>query len=163
MGVNSFVYERALVKTMSTKNLPIFITETGWSADAISDLSRADYYQQAFNNTWSDNGLVAVTPFLLRANGAFQEFSFFTEDGTSTLQYKMIKSLHKVRGMPVLVQKPPVLLKQQKKVLGLSPDEKNINFAEASTYRNFTNSSQQPKKFSLTNLLTATFRWLIGG
>lgn len=163
MGITSFIYERKLVKSMSVKDLPVFITETGWSANQISDLSRADYYQTAFNNAWSDNGIAAVTPFLLRANGSFKEFSFIAEDGSPSIQYQMFKTLPKVKGMPALVKSPPKLLQQQKRVLGLMDSANNINVAEASSYKDFSNSDKQVNKFSLTNLSLVAFHWLIGG
>lgn len=151
MGIDSFTYERTLVRTMNTRDLPVFITETGWSTKAISTDMQANYYKEAFRDAWSDNGIVAITPFLLKSNGAaFGEFSFLDEDGKPTGQYQMIKSLPKVRGLPVLSLKPPVLLKQQKNVLGTT-----------SIYRDFSKSNEPAKKFSITNIATAAFRWLI--
>ncbi|MBU4017201.1 hypothetical protein KJ980_00525 [Patescibacteria group bacterium] len=161
MGIDSFTYERALIRTMSAKNLPVFITETGWSTDAISPDTQAIYYQEAFRDAWSDTGIVAITPFLLKANGSFSEFSFLDEDGKPTAQYQMIKSLPKIHGLPVLNQKPPKLLRQQKNILGFYAGEQNIAVAQASTYRNFSTNNKELKKFSLTNIAMATFRWLI--
>ncbi len=166
MGINSFNYERNLISSMNGRKLPVFITETGWSSEALSDLVRADYYQKAFNSVWSDNGVAAVTPFLLRANGSFKEFSFFTEDGSPTLQYIMIKSLAKVKGMPVLAKRPPVLLSQQKEVFGIidSPDTvDSIDVAQASVERNFSQYKARKNKFSLSNLSLTVLQWLIGG
>ncbi len=151
MGIDSFTYERALVQSMSSKNLPVFITETGWSTKTISADIQANYYREAFRGAWSDNGIVAITPFLLKSNGeAFTEFSFLDLDGKPTDQYQIIKSLPKVRGLPALSLKPPVLLKQPKNVLGT-----------ASTYRDFSKINKPAKKFSLTNITTAAIRWLI--
>lgn len=161
-GIDSFAYERALVRTMNTKNLPVFITETGWSTKTISTDIQADYYQEAFRNAWSDNDIVAITPFLLKSNGAaFGEFSFLDETGKPTDQYQMIKSLPKVRGLPVLSLKPPVLLRQQKNILGFFTGEGKIAVAEASTYKDFSKSKEPVELFSLTNITTAAFRWLI--
>lgn len=162
MGIDSFTYERALVRSMNAKDLPVFITETGWSTDAVSPEIQANYYQEAFQNTWSDNTIVAITPFLLKSNGAaFGEFSLLDPDGKPTNQYQMIKSLPKVRGLPVVSLKPPVLLKQQKKVLGFYTGEGKIAVAEASTYRDFSQSNKPINKFSMTNIVTASFYWLI--
>jgi hypothetical protein len=151
MGIDSFTYERTLIRSMNTKDLPVFITETGWSTNTVSADIQANYYQEAFRNTWSDNGIVAVTPFLLKSNGAaFGEFSLLDTDGKPTGQYQMIKSLPKIRGLPVLSLKRPVLLKTQKNVLGM-----------ASTYRDFSKNKEPAKLFSLTNITTTAFRWLI--
>jgi len=162
MSISSFDFERNLLKTMSTKNLPIFITETGWSGEKISDLVRADYFQSAFKGAWSDRQIVAVTPFLLKANGAFQEFSFLNEDGSPTLQYEMLKSLSKVRGMPALSKEPPVLLKQQKMILGFSDVAMNIPVAEASVKKDFSNAKNNYKKFSMSRIAVNAFWWLLG-
>lgn len=148
---------------MSSKNHPIFITETGWSGNAISELVRADYYQHAFKNAWSDNGIVAITPFLLRANGQFTEFSFFTSDGKQTLQYQILLALPKVKGTPVLVKKPPVLLQQQRKILGIWIEAvQNTEVARASEYRNFSADTKKPGKFSLATITLTALSWLIG-
>lgn len=68
-----------------TKNLPVFITETGWKhAEGIS-FNRsfpsadqvAEYFQQAFTSAWHSQRIVAVTPFLLNYQEApFDHFSF---------------------------------------------------------------------------------------
>lgn len=162
MSISSFTFERELLKSMSSKKLPVFITETGWTALAINDLERADFYQNAFKNAWSDLEIVAVTPFLLRANGAFQEFSFLDENGNPTPQYKMIKSLSKTKGTPALAKKPADLLKAQKSVLGIADDLLNVNKAEASTYKSYTNVPKPKNKYSPANLSMVALKWLIG-
>lgn len=162
MGTNSFSHERALIQSMSSKNLPVFITETGWSTNSISPDTQAIYYQKAFNDIWSDNSIVAVTPFILKSNGAaFGEFSFLSENGQPNYQYQAIKSLPKTRGLPVLSLKPPSLLKQQKNILGLYTGEKNVATARASTYRDFSKNNLPVKKFSLTTIVTSAFHWLV--
>lgn len=163
MKIDSFTYERTLVRSMNIKNLPVFITETGWSTDTIPPDIQANYYQEAFKNAWSDIGIVAVTPFLLSSNGdAFVEFSLLDSEGKPTAQYQTLKSLPKTQGLPSLSLKPPVLLRQQKKVLGLYADEENIALAQASTYRDFSENNKPVKKFSLANIVTTSFYWLIG-
>jgi hypothetical protein len=170
MGITSFDYERKLIKSMSTKNHPIFITETGWSANEVSDLVRADYYQHAFKNAWSDRNIVAVTPFLLKANGQFTEFSFFTSEGAQTLQYQMVQALPKVKGLPALNKKPPELLQQQKKILSMwsdatKHDSKTIqgpDKANASEYKKFAAQTKKPSKFSLSTMTLTALNWLIG-
>lgn len=160
-GVMSFDFERKLIKSFSGRDVPVFITETGWSTKAILDLTAADYYQRAFKTVWSDNGVVAVTPFLLRANGAFEDFSFIAPDGSQTYQYRMVKSIPKVRGLPALVKNSPNLLQAQKKVLGLQTSRVNINVAEASSYRDFSRNKETKKIFSVTDMLMGTFSWLV--
>ncbi len=162
MGINSFDYERKQVKNMSRKDLPVFITETGWSTNAVSDQTAADYYTQAFNTIWSDTGIAAVTPFLLRANGVFAEFSLIAENGIPSARYQMIKSLPKTRGMPVIIKNPPLLLQHIKNVLGLDDSTLSFDKAEAYEYRNFSKKESGARKFSTANLAMMAFRWLIG-
>ena len=48
------------------KNLPVFITETGWTHNKNGNFGKVDAdYKYAAENIWSDNRIVAVTPFLL--------------------------------------------------------------------------------------------------
>ncbi len=101
MGISSFVYERTLVKSMSNKLLPVFITETGWVSDKVSDDQRAEYYKKAFATVWNDPGVVAVMPFLLQAGaGPFEKFTFIKGNGEKTKQYQVIQEMPKVKGVP---------------------------------------------------------------
>lgn len=105
MSILSFAYERDLAESMTNgKKLPVFITETGWSGEVISQDTLSEYYRIAFSKVWNDPGVVAVTPFLLRADfGPFQKFSFLKSDGF-TKQYEGIKNMQKVKGEPTLNQ-----------------------------------------------------------
>src|SRR5882724_2789065 len=101
MGAGSFKYEQDLINSLDGKLLPVFITETGWSSQTVSDALRIQYYQDAFANIWNDSSIVAITPFLLEANsGPFQKFSFLTATGAATQQYQTIVNLPKVKGTP---------------------------------------------------------------
>lgn len=107
MSINSFQYERQLAENLGGKKLPVFITETGWTSEKVPDAVRGDYYYQALRTTWNDEGIVTVAPFLLRAGGGpFNQFSFLTNDGKETEQYKSVKNFPKVRGTPITP--PPV-------------------------------------------------------
>jgi len=102
-GVGSFKFERDLAKSLSGKDLPTFITETGWSADTVSEEKRIQYYQEAFATIWNDPSIVAITPFLFDArSGPFQKFSFLTETGLVTKQYEMLRDLPKIKGVPLM-------------------------------------------------------------
>lgn len=67
------------------KQLPIFITETGWKHAEGKELDRsfpkadtvAQYFKEAFNGAWGNERIVAVTPFLLNYQDTpFDHFSF---------------------------------------------------------------------------------------
>lgn len=123
MGVASFKYERQFVKETTGKDLPVFITETGWSSNSVDDGQKIHYYQDVFATIWNDPGIVAITPFLLEAqNAAFQQFSFLSGTHSATKQYTMLRNLPKVKGIPTL----PV------KVLAAEVTKKSIQ-AESTT------------------------------
>ncbi|QQG40594.1 MAG: hypothetical protein HYV37_03430 [Candidatus Levyibacteriota bacterium] len=104
-GVASFRYERNLVKTLSGRQLPIFITETGWSRDSVPEPKIENYYQEAFSSIWNDSAIVAITPFLLRAGTPpFDKFSFISENGGNQI-YNVVEKLPKVKGEPILEDK----------------------------------------------------------
>ena len=127
-GINSFKYEKALVQTMTQKDLPIFINETGWSTDTISDSIAANYYKTALSTVWNDPSIVAITPFLLQGRGgAFQKFSFMGINGTFTNQYTTLKNFPKIKGNP----------KSQTKVLAA---ETNTFHSEKESIKDFSKS-----------------------
>jgi hypothetical protein len=104
-SIMSFQYEQAFVESLVDKKLPIFITETGWSNERLSEETRATYYQQAFNGVWKDPSIVTIAPFLLRATGGpFEKFSFLKNDNLKTKQYEAIENAEKQKGKPSLNQ-----------------------------------------------------------
>lgn len=106
MGINSFRYEKNLVIELGAKDLPVFITETGWSMENVSESTAANYFGTAFRSVWTNKDVAAVTPFLLRAGTLpFAYFSLLKEDGSKTLMYKAIEDLPKIKGKPLLSQK----------------------------------------------------------
>lgn len=113
------------------KNLPVFITETGWkhseglnfqpqypSVDTI-----AGYYQKAYEEAWNSSRIIAVTPFLLSyQEPLFDHFSFkrppnsglFIQAPGENLpayypHYEVIKNMPKVAGQPVQENKTTLI------------------------------------------------------
>ncbi len=149
-GVASFMYERNLIRQMSNKSHPIFITETGWSAESVSEDTRVRYYEEAFNTIWNDKDIVAITPFLLQASmGPFEKFTFITKTGTITKQYRFIESLPKVRGVPSYPTRPVSTIRKstKKAVLG---------------EKDFSNYEKYQRSFSLATVMTDIFDHIIG-
>ena len=102
-SISSFKFEQDLAFELSGKNLPIFITETGWSAERISENQIASYFTYAFKNVWSDQNIVAVTPFLLHAgHGPFFQFSLVQEDGSFNKISKSLQRIQKTKGEPAI-------------------------------------------------------------
>ena len=141
--VRTYLWELQLLKTLGvTKELPIFITETGWRHSAgIQKRSSlptpetvSQYYQQAFDIAWNDPRIVAVTPFLLNyQQPPFDHFSFkMFNSHNYHPQYLVLKDMPKVMGQPVLdlppitVELTPVELKPE--ILGESASLKIVGF-----------------------------------
>ncbi len=111
-SVRTWNWELQQLKNLGvTKNLPVFITETGWKhaeglvynyAFPTSETVSA-YYQNAFQNAWENERIVAVTPFLL----SYQEYPFdhfsFKQVKSSDYypQFKTLLELPKLAGKPV--------------------------------------------------------------
>ena len=150
-SIVSFRYERDLAYALSGKKLPVFITETGWTAETVDDARRASYYTHALSDAWSDEGIVAITPFLLKAGGGpFGIFTFLTAEGKTTKQYDVFAKHASVSGRPVLASYPTPLPKKSKRVLGTQI-----------TVKDFRNADKNEKKVSLSLALQSAFEWIM--
>jgi len=104
-SITSFEYELNFIKNLTGKDIPVFITETGWTQDRFSDAQIAKFYETAFLNTWSHKKIVAVTPFLLKAGTApFKQFSLITIENKDSEKFKKISNIKKIKGTPKLTQ-----------------------------------------------------------
>jgi len=104
-SISSFKFEKNLIQSLSSKDLPVFITETGWSHQKIKKELIGEYYKTAFSSVWNDASVVAVTPFLLKAGtDPFLQFSFIEND-SSTPQYTAFQNIKKEEGRPGLTEK----------------------------------------------------------
>jgi len=100
--IDSYRHDLNLIRQFSTKKLPVFITETGWSNQYLSDYQVSLYYQYALKNIWSDPNIVVITPFLLNAqDGPFTVFSFTDKEGRLK-EFAKTFSSYAVNGVPVL-------------------------------------------------------------
>lgn len=105
---DSFLYDLRFVRLFTTKKLPVFITETGWSNKNLSDKQISLYYQYALTHQWSDANIVAITPFLLSAQeGSFEQFSFKGENGTLK-EFSTTISSFAIKGEPKLSKIPEI-------------------------------------------------------
>lgn len=148
MGTGSFHYERQLVQSLSRKALPVFITETGWSTEAVSDATAASYYILALNTAWSDNNIVAITPFLFQGSGGvFEKFTFLRRDGSFTQQYTTLKNLQKIKGKPLF---PPRVL-----------SSKVTANQEPADTKDFSKHKTEETDISISPELRDVFKWLM--
>ena len=147
MGTGSFIHERQLIQEFSSKDLPVFITETGWSSETLSDETRANYLKQAFETIWNDKNVIAVTPFLLQGmGGPFQKFSFLNADHSPTKQFQHLQGMRKIKGSPTLTVK--VLAATTVKVEENLPSKK------------FDETEKSDNKMSRTNVFMNFLRWI---
>lgn len=80
--ISSFETDLNRLQKYTAKNLPVFITETGWSAKYLSEKQIGLYYQYALEKVWNHPQIVTVAPFLLDAkDGPFVPFSFLDKEG----------------------------------------------------------------------------------
>ncbi|MEK9200816.1 MAG: DUF192 domain-containing protein [Patescibacteria group bacterium] len=100
-GPKSYTYELDLLaKAGLPKDKPIFITETG-------TILQNSFYKDAFTSVWTEDNIVAITPFLLFAGSPdFADFSLLDKDHQPKSTYKQILALPKTVGSPLLA--PPV-------------------------------------------------------
>lgn len=102
-SISSFKFEKNLAFELSGKNLPVFITETGWSDEKASESQIGQYFTYAFENIWSDQNIVAVTPFLLQAGTEpFSHFSLLNENDEYNEVFKTLQKIPKTKGNPTI-------------------------------------------------------------
>lgn len=131
VGIYSFYYQKELADSFAMKNLPVFITETGWSSDSVSYDTQSEYYKTAFNNYWNNPGIVAVTPFIfLAGEGPFEQFAFI-KNNQKTKIYETYKNFPKTKGEPL--------------------------FTKENRYQNRLNYSYPTKKFEGSKTINSVF------
>lgn len=98
--LRGYQHELAFLKDKSDRELPVYITETGWEDSTKTSRWLASYYTYALQHIWSDARVVAVTPFVLKGDpGPFTRFSFLKGDDTPTKQYYAFQAaLRQVNG-----------------------------------------------------------------
>lgn len=123
-SIKTWKWELEVLKRLGlNKDLPVFITETGWKHAEGIDYDKslpisedvAKYFDIAFKEVWNDPKLVAVTPFLLNyQEPPFDHFSFKRLTGEKQNQkilgatypeyyshYETILNMEKTAGRPV--------------------------------------------------------------
>lgn len=105
-SIRGYEYELALLKELGIeKDLPVFITETGWKQGSLSEDTIAENYRIAFEQVWDkDNRIQAVTPFVFKyLSEPFIGFSW-KNDGGYSAQYEVVKNLPKKKGKPEQIE-----------------------------------------------------------
>lgn len=107
LGIDGYRWELWQIEPyLEERDLPVFITETGWDRSVLAEEQVAQNYVSAFGEIWTDPKVVAVTPFIFNwPDGLFHSFSFRTNGQTLGKKYYAhydeIRNLPKVSGEPV--------------------------------------------------------------
>ncbi len=105
--VRTYDWELGVLRQLGiSKELPVFITETGWKRGSEDGI--ANNFQAAFQSVWEQDPRVkAVTPFVLDYQGQpFLEFSWKKYQSDSFYQqYYSVQSLLKTKGEPEQIEK----------------------------------------------------------
>lgn len=92
------------------KNLPVFVTETGWPISKYSVSEISSNLTGAFTNTWNDPRVIAVTPFILDyTSPPFDIYSWKKSDGTYYGFYSDVQKMAKIKGAPVQIESGQIL------------------------------------------------------
>lgn len=133
-SIGNYQWELTLIKKLGIqKDLPVFITETGWphqgsqklkvkspKSKFYSEETAADYIKIAYQNVWlPDNKVVAVTPFILNYQGKpFNNFSWILPESAGFYpQYYAIQKIGKVLGEQTQINKINILTKLPNELL----------------------------------------------
>lgn len=107
-SVRTYEWERGILSGWGIKDLPVFITETGWDATRLGEEVTAQNFDYTYQNIWlSDNRIVAVTPFILNYQGEpFLKFSWIKFGAQDYYPvYWRVQALAKKQGGPEVIEK----------------------------------------------------------
>lgn len=138
-SVRTYEWELELLRSLGVnKELPVFITETGWKRRVSSEeLVVSSYFQTAFQDVWSQDSRVrAVTPFVLDYQGQpFLEFSWKKYQSNDFYQqYYTVQSLAKTKGDPEQIESGKIVFNLPTELVAQSKYDFKIslkNFGQA--------------------------------
>jgi len=110
VSIKTYEWELALLKNLGLeKELPVFITETGW-IHSKNERNRnltpsviSDRFITAYSDVWlKDERISAITPFILNyQEPPFDVFSWKGTDGKYYEFYNDVQNINKVKGKPI--------------------------------------------------------------
>lgn len=105
-SLQTYKWELDLLKSFGQNlSLPVFITETGWTHEVgLENISR--YLKDASESVWSDENIIAITPFILNYQAyPFVNFSWKKPGNNGFFDfYDSYKQITKVAGKPELAR-----------------------------------------------------------
>lgn len=121
--VRTFQWELDLLKLLGVKDLPVFITETGWNGNAVSREQVAENFKIAYENIWLPDGrIVAVTPFVLNYQSEpFLQFSWVKPNNDGVYpEFETVKNMKKNEGKPAVIDKGTIAFNLPKELVAES-------------------------------------------
>lgn len=120
-SIRAYDTELAFLKEVLgvNKELPVFITETGWAHAEGENYNSAylpvekigEYFKTAYEEIWlPDSRVRAVMPFTIWYKAPFDHFSWVNDDKVPYSHYNVIKSLKKVKGAPPTLKQNRLLI-----------------------------------------------------
>nr|MBP9690614.1 hypothetical protein [Candidatus Woesebacteria bacterium] len=106
-SVRTYQWELSFLSTLGVKELPVFITETGWNGDVLSRSTIAENFRNVYQNIWlPDERVIAVTPFILNYQGEpFLKFSWVKLDNVGVYpEFDAVQQMEKEKGRPEIVE-----------------------------------------------------------
>jgi len=116
--IRTFEWEMVFLKSLGVKkDLPVFITETGWAHKVSGNGKTSKFlnesqlslkFERAFKGVWDNKNVVAVTPFIL--NYEFPPFDMFSwkNNGSYNSLYENMQKVAKIAGCPIQEDKADV-------------------------------------------------------
>jgi len=122
--VRTYQWELNLLRQLGVeKELPVFITETGWERKKLSEEQVAQNFKIAFEQVWlPDEKIIAVTPFVLDYQmEPFLGFSWKRKgDDGFYQQYYFVQSVPKTKGEPEQEEKGEIIFVLPKELVNKS-------------------------------------------
>ena len=107
ISVANYRFEENFLIALGAPRLKIFITEAGWDISKIGQYNAQNFYVRTLGDIWSDDNIVAITPFVYSAqDGPFEGFSFTDSNGNLKPFAIALENLPKTAGKPELSKVP---------------------------------------------------------
>jgi hypothetical protein len=123
--IRTYQWELDYLKDLGiSKDLPVFITETGW----INPVP-ASYFTTAFDQAWlPDNRIIAVTPFVFSYIGEpFARFSWQRDETSFYSHYDEVMAFEKTRGEPEIIDTGSIVVEKPRELVQNSTYHLTLN------------------------------------
>ena len=116
-SIKTYEWELSLLRRMGvSKNLPVFVTETGWAhrteteSDYLDPEELNEYYQKLFEIYLNDSNIIAFTPFILNYSGPpFDIFSWKDNRGYYYEFFEDTQKVLKIKGSPIQITEAEII------------------------------------------------------